>query len=1108
MDNRTIAGLILASLFLAGCGCRDEDVAAAGDTSGLNDALTDDMVCEADCLGKVCGDDGCGATCGECSDGEACTEFGQCACVPDCEGKVCGNDGCGGICGDCGIGHVCDAGECSLCVPNCDGLACGDDGCGGSCGECPFGLCQEGECTIECDDLCEELECGTAGPDEACDCGKCKADHICQEGSCIEVVCEPDCNDKQCGSDGCKGTCGDCPGPQDACLDGVCICMPECGDNECGDDGCGGTCGECPGGQDACVEGKCVCQQKCEGKQCGTDGCGGACGECFGLQDVCIEGVCICQPNCAGKMCGLDGCGGSCGECPSGQDACVEGGCICQPNCTGKMCGLDGCGDNCGECPGIHDVCAEGACVCVPNCEDKECGDAGCGFTCGECPGGVNDCVDGACICQPNCAGKVCGGDGCGGSCGECPGDQDVCLEGACVCISKCGDAQCGDIGESGANCKTLGVCEDGDITAICVEKQGFFAWQCNYDEVLGYEGVETICDGKDNDCDGLVDEDLDWEASNACSKLGVCDSPLLTAACQGEDGWYCLYHLIPEYEHEETLCDQLDTDCDGLVDELSCDICEPCEDPTYCITGVCNQAPDEQGWNLKFCSYSTKYCTYINPYSGACDIADTGEAACGDEKSAVLCGNGTWFDKATCSGLTPVCWEGNCTVCVPGSKSCDGSVVRTCDLQGTGWVVTKICGQGTICIGAGSCVVNSEFKISTVNLSPQQSINVSPKVASSVGGGFAVVYAARSYSGGSQTDVLWRRFSSQIAPVGVSEELVNEVVAGDQENADIDDFPRNDGGYVVVWQDTNGPGDDASGWDIVAQILPEAGPSALPDTDTRILVNTTTEGNQTSPTVSAMADGTFIIAWEHESVGVDEPEIFAQRFSPGGSKFGDEFQVNTFFLNDQRYPALTRLADTGVMAVWSSNGQEDSYDVFSQRFNKSFVKDGAEQLTNKFTKSMQAYPAVAGFGGIMAGAYVSTWESFGNDAASLGIALNLFDKNGTAVYLDDLLVNKLVQNGPQRDPAIAVIEDNHFVIAWETQGLGDDDDMEGIGAKVFDANGIEDTVNEFLVNEEITGKQTNADIAAITGNGYVVVWFSNPGGDNYSIKGRVFKVE
>jgi len=404
--------------------------------------------------------------------------------------------------------------------------------------------------------------------------------------------------------------------------------------------------------------------------------------------------------------------------------------------------------------------------------------------------------------------------------------------------------------------------------------------------------------------------------------------------------------------------------------------------------------------------------------------------------------------------------------------------------------------------------VVNDEFEISTVNLSPGQSIHIHPKVAPSPGGGFAVVYTVRSFSGGSQTDLVWRRYDSQIEPVGIVEAVVNEVVSGDQNNADIDNFPRDEGGYVVVWQDSYGPGEDTDVWDIVAQILPEAGPAALPDSDTRILVNTTTAGNQTSPTVVCMADGTFMVAWEHDANGGDDPEIYGQRFDPAGNMFGDEFLINTNLANDQRYPVLARLSDTGVVAAWASDGQVNSWDIFSQRFTKGFVKNGPELLVNTITASMQSYPAVAGFAGEFAGEYVGAWETFGKDASSLGIVFNLFDKDGNPIFQNDVLVNKLVQLGAQRDPAVAVLEDNHFVIAWETPGLPGDNDQEGIAARVYDSDGVQLTANEFQVNETVEGKQRNADVAAIPGNSYVVVWFNDDGYEQYSVRGRVYDVE
>ena len=106
---------------------------------------------------------------------------------------------------------------------------------------------------------------------------------------CCFSACVPDCEYKNCGSDGCDSLCGDCPGTQDQCVDGNCQCQPDCEGKECGDDGCGGDCGECEPDFN-CYEGSC-CAPDCLAKNCGNDGCGGSCGECD-LGESCDAGQC------------------------------------------------------------------------------------------------------------------------------------------------------------------------------------------------------------------------------------------------------------------------------------------------------------------------------------------------------------------------------------------------------------------------------------------------------------------------------------------------------------------------------------------------------------------------------------------------------------------------------------------------------------------------------------------------------------------------------------------------------------------------------------------------------------------------------------------------
>ena len=222
--------------------------------------------------------------------------------------------------------------------------------------------------------------------------------------------CEPACGNKQCGDDGCGGSCGTCSGSY-VCSNGYCVpptCTPQCAGKACGDDGCGGSCGSCPAGFSCDAQGQCFdgnCTPDCTGKQCGSDGCGGTCGDCPWGMSCSEQQLCsgTCMPDCVqfGKQCGDDGCGGSCGTCGPGTECNAQFQCgACADTCNGKQCGDNGCGGVCGVC-GTGEVCsAFGFCIlanCTPYCVGKQCGDDGCGGQCGVClNGGV--CSQGLCV--------------------------------------------------------------------------------------------------------------------------------------------------------------------------------------------------------------------------------------------------------------------------------------------------------------------------------------------------------------------------------------------------------------------------------------------------------------------------------------------------------------------------------------------------------------------------------------------------------------------------------------------------------------------------------------------------------------------------------------
>ncbi|MEM9187558.1 MAG: MopE-related protein [Myxococcota bacterium] len=404
----------------------------------------------------------------------------------------------------------------------------GGGNCGSNVGACVRGteLCMNG--TLVCSGE-------TAPVTESCDNVDNDCDGMTDEGN-------PD------GGALCGSSVGTCEQGRQTCVNGALDCVgevvaqPEVCDglnNDCdgmideGDPGGGGSCG--PAAVGACSPGTNRCRGGvlvCEGAVGATDEtCDGADNDCDGMTDETDPAI--------GTSCGTD------------EGACTPGTRICSGGvlrCSGAFMG------GAETCNGVDDDCD------ATVDEGNPGGGASCGSAVGACMAGTQTCTAGVLQCQGETTGSL---ESCDTIDNDCDGmtDEDFNL---LTDLNNCGG--CGtpcSIPNAAANCSggscNFVACLTGfwDINgdASMTPTDG-----CEY--ACSINGAEA-CNGIDDDCDMIVDEGL-TPPTNFCNPNGVCmgTSPV----CGGAAGWQCNYPAT--FEVSETRCDTLDNDCDGQTDE------------------------------------------------------------------------------------------------------------------------------------------------------------------------------------------------------------------------------------------------------------------------------------------------------------------------------------------------------------------------------------------------------------------------------------------------------------------------------------------------------------------------------------------------------------
>ena len=303
------------------------------------------------------------------------------------------------------------------------------------------------------------------------------------------------------------------------------------------------------------------------------------------------------------------------------------------------------------------------------------------------------------------------------------------------------------------------------------------------------------------------------------------------------------------------------------------------------------------------------------------------------------------------------------------------------------------------------------------------------------------------------------------------------------------------DGGYVVAWQSDGQDGDRGG---IYAQRYDSTG-SAV---GTEFQVNTTATDEQVAPDITALADGGFVVIWQSKNQDGDNSGVYAQRYDSAGNSVGSEFQVNTATANAQEAPSITALADGGFVVTWESKDQDgNNWGVYAQRYDSAGSAVGSEFQVNSWTFNEQRSPEIAG---LADGGFVVTWQSKDQDFSNWGVFAQRYDAAGAAVG-SEFLVNTS-WSGEQKEPSIAALDDGGFVVVWQSKDQ--DGDNWGVYAQRYDAAGNR-VEFEFQVNQETTNQQSDPSVSTLPDGSFIVTWQSKEqDGDNWGIYGRRFSAD
>ena len=363
-----------------------------------------------------------------------------------------------------------------------------------------------------------------------------------------------------------------------------------------------------------------------------------------------------------------------------------------------------------------------------------------------------------------------------------------------------------------------------------------------------------------------------------------------------------------------------------------------------------------------------------------------------------------------------------------------------------------------------------------------------SPDLIGLASGGFSAVYPWFSDGAGFQNNIAQSDFSGTTATTFTELSLEEFGGADHPHQAQLTNDTT-----VVAWDQlmVTNIRTDAYQRVIYADIVTTSG--AIVNTN-RIVLSIASD-SVSSPSVAALADGGFVIAWQDDTNNT----VWMQRYDASGNARGTNTQVPAYNLGIQSAPAVAGLPDGQYVVAYVDTSDAYSGDTSGSAIvARVFNADGSavtDFLVNTTSSGNQTEPAIVS---LADGRFFVAWvDASGAGGAGTDIRGQLFASNGSGGYVADgseLLID--TPGGNQDAPSLSVTPDGRILVSWQTTIAAGS----GIDVQVLDPREHGMTFSATVAGEQFYGTAFNdvfyadADTVVTGGGGFDTVIETQPG--------------